>query len=212
MKQTIRLTESDLHKIVKESVNKILNEISLDTIGSADSQAQEKYNNYRRKYGENDPRTQKVKKQQQMFSGKVADEYVKGNLSKRARILSNQEKSMKGERTYVNGKGWRNDVNESILKEGGIHSDNIPSALLRDIEENFGNNSITQMDSSWYVVGVLGKYGSYEIDVPANGHCRIKLYRANKHGKSEDDQWYYYSTEWFKMCEENSENGIEEEL
>ena len=116
MKQTIRLTESDLHKIVKESVNKILNEISLDTIGSADSQAQEKYNNYRRKYGENDPRTQKVKKQQQMFSGKVADEYVKGNLSKRARILSNQEKRMKGERTYVNGKGWRNDVNEGVLK------------------------------------------------------------------------------------------------
>lgn len=27
MKQTIRLTESDLHKIIKESVNRILNEI-----------------------------------------------------------------------------------------------------------------------------------------------------------------------------------------
>ena len=27
MKQIIRLTESDLHRIVKESVNKILNEI-----------------------------------------------------------------------------------------------------------------------------------------------------------------------------------------
>ena len=117
MKQTIRLTESDLHKIVKESVNRVLNEISLDTIDSANSQAIEKYNNYKRKYGENDPRTQKVKKQQQMFSGKFSDEYAKGNLSKGARMLSNQEKRMKGERTYVNGKGWRNDVNEGSLKE-----------------------------------------------------------------------------------------------
>ena len=30
MKQIIRLTESDLHKIIKESVNKILKETRLD--------------------------------------------------------------------------------------------------------------------------------------------------------------------------------------
>lgn len=35
MKRRIRLTESDLHRVIKESVNTILNEISLDTAKSA---------------------------------------------------------------------------------------------------------------------------------------------------------------------------------
>ena len=106
--KSIRLTESDLHRIIKESVNKILNEISLDTVDSANDKAKKKYDEYKRKYGENDPRTQKVKKQQQEFSGKFSDEYVKGNLAKRARMLSNQSKRHNDERKYINGKGWRN--------------------------------------------------------------------------------------------------------
>ena len=93
-----------------------------------------------------------------------------------------------------------------ILNEGGVHFGNdidTPDAIIRDIEENWGNHSITQMDSSWYIVGIDGKYGYYEIDVPANGHCRIKQYRYNQHGNQEDDQWLHDDKEWFKWCEED---------
>jgi len=95
------------------------------------------------------------------------------------------------------------EMNESNLNEGGIHSDNTPDEIIQDIESNFGNHSVTQMDSSRYVVGVDGKYGNYEIDVPANGHCRIKRYRYNSHNNAEDDQWYHYNPEWFNYCENN---------
>lgn len=95
------------------------------------------------------------------------------------------------------------ELNDQAIKEGGIHGmeTQIPKAILDDIEENFDKSSVSPMDSSWYVVGINGKYGNYEIDIPANGHCRIKMYRYNSHGNSEDDQWYYHSTEWFDYCE-----------
>ena len=98
---------------------------------------------------------------------------------------------------------------KKIIKEGGIHN-KTPKAIIDDIEENLENSSITQMDSSWYVVGIHGKYGDYEIDVPANGHCRIKRYRYNSHNKPEDDQYYYYSTDWFEYCENNNSPKITE--
>ena len=42
-KKMIRLTESDLHKLVKESVNRVLNEISVDTLQRASDQAFDQY-------------------------------------------------------------------------------------------------------------------------------------------------------------------------
>ena len=42
-KKLIRLTESDLHRIVKESVNKVLNEISIDTLKKAQDKAFDDY-------------------------------------------------------------------------------------------------------------------------------------------------------------------------
>ena len=92
------------------------------------------------------------------------------------------------------------------LDEGGVHwRENVPDAIIQDIEGNFGNHSITPMDSSWYVVAIDGKYGFYEIDVPANGHNRIKMYKVNSHGRNEDDQWLYDDSNWFGMCEEFSQ-------
>ena len=38
-KKLIRLTESDLHKVIKESVNRVLNEISIDTLQRAQDKA-----------------------------------------------------------------------------------------------------------------------------------------------------------------------------
>lgn len=45
MKQVIRLTESDLHRVIKESVNKILNELDWRTYDSAAQKSREKHNN-----------------------------------------------------------------------------------------------------------------------------------------------------------------------
>ncbi|MBP5724338.1 MAG: hypothetical protein J6X18_12300 [Bacteroidales bacterium] len=97
------------------------------------------------------------------------------------------------------------------INEGGLHyGQNVPKQIINDIEENFGNHSVTPMDSSWYVVGVDGKYGYYEIDVAANGHCRIKMYKHNNHNKEEDDQWYHTDREWFTWCEETPEEQLYE--
>ena len=51
-KRTVRLTESDLHNIIKESVNKILNEISADF---ADRAATKAYQKAREGFGQYDP-------------------------------------------------------------------------------------------------------------------------------------------------------------
>ena len=42
-KNRIRLTESQLHRVIKESVNKVLNEISIDTLERAQNKA---FNDY----------------------------------------------------------------------------------------------------------------------------------------------------------------------
>lgn len=43
MKYRIRLNESDLHRIVKESVNRVLNEVSIDTLQRAQDKAFDEY-------------------------------------------------------------------------------------------------------------------------------------------------------------------------
>lgn len=66
MKQRIRLTESDLHGIIKESVKRVLNEISGFTAQSAGAKAQERYNNLS-KGGQNSPYGQKLQRQINTF-------------------------------------------------------------------------------------------------------------------------------------------------
>ena len=56
-KQIIRLTESDLHQMVKESVNKILAELDWKTYASAADKARERGNvSYWREKGDNSPK------------------------------------------------------------------------------------------------------------------------------------------------------------
>lgn len=43
MKKIVKLTESDLHKIVRESVNRVLNEVSIDTLRRAQDKAFDEY-------------------------------------------------------------------------------------------------------------------------------------------------------------------------
>ena len=43
MKRITRLTESDLHRIVKEPVKRVLNEVSIDTLQRAQDKAFDEY-------------------------------------------------------------------------------------------------------------------------------------------------------------------------
>ena len=47
MKRITRLTESDLHRIVKESVKRVLNEVSIDTLQRAQDKAFDEYDSIR---------------------------------------------------------------------------------------------------------------------------------------------------------------------
>jgi hypothetical protein len=59
-KKLIRLTESDLHNIVKESVNKILTELDWKTLANAEKKARERGNtSYWRERGDNSPKGSK---------------------------------------------------------------------------------------------------------------------------------------------------------
>lgn len=80
MKRKIRLTESDLHRVIKESVNTILNEISYKTANKASEEALYKSQNF---YKNGDSKNGWKKYQQSVRLGREADnrykdEYIKG--------------------------------------------------------------------------------------------------------------------------------------
>ena len=124
MKRTIRLNASELRHMIAESVKKILKETSTDTADSAKEKAKEKYSQYFNRYGENDPRTQQAYSQYIKFKNKWDSEYNKGNIARKARMLTNREKRQSGERTFVSGRGWRNNnehtnsSQDEVLKNG----------------------------------------------------------------------------------------------
>lgn len=108
MKRRIRLTESDLHRIVKEAVRRTITEITDDTVNSAAFKSLDKWRNTSSKYGQNDPRTQRAKEQHDFFNKSWNDEYEQGNTAKKARMLQHRDDQYHGRRGYVNGQGWRN--------------------------------------------------------------------------------------------------------
>lgn len=70
-KKLIRLTESDLHRIVKESVNRVLNEINTDTAISAHKKAQSDLDNMEFSWSDSDAVDKYYKRQRQ--ADKFAD-------------------------------------------------------------------------------------------------------------------------------------------
>ena len=108
-KKLIRLTEGDLHNIIMESVNKILFEISDDTISSAIDAARDKVKRYTEKYGATSPVTDQAKRQLNSFDREYAHRLCKAshNPAKYARMKKNDADRKNGERTYQNGVGWR---------------------------------------------------------------------------------------------------------
>lgn len=106
-KQVVKITETDLHDIIKEAVNSVINEISIDTVDSAAKAAKKKYNSAHLKYGQNDPRTRRAMNQSLGFNKEVSKRYNKMNDAGRSRFLNNKEDRENGKRNYIKGKGWR---------------------------------------------------------------------------------------------------------
>lgn len=100
-KKLIRLTESDLHKVIKESVNRVLNEISINTLQRAQDKAfkdfdsmlwldDEDYdenldNKRQRQYNAFKDRIHQLKSQ----GGKKVFYYKKGVIQRLKKVLSN---------------------------------------------------------------------------------------------------------------------------
>ena len=69
MKKLVRLTESDLHRIVRESVNRVLNEISTDTLHNAYQKSQNLTKNMPNL--SDDPKVQRKFRQKQTFGDEL---------------------------------------------------------------------------------------------------------------------------------------------
>ena len=106
MKQRVRLTEGDLHRIVKESVRRIINELSDDTIDSARDAADKKVKKYSERYGEGSAPHRQAQQQRNNFSEKWMNTYRKANANRQARMIKNRTDRQAGRRKYENGK-WR---------------------------------------------------------------------------------------------------------
>ena len=109
MKKLVRLTESDLHRIVKESVERILSETSTDTVDACCDAACKKFHRAKSQYADNDPRVQKAKSQLGFFNKEIDKRYEGGNDAKKARMLQNREDRRNGSRKYKSGIGWRTE-------------------------------------------------------------------------------------------------------
>lgn len=120
---TVKLTERTLRRIVKESVERIIKEVSTDTMDSATEKSKIKYKKAFDKYGKFDPRTIRSKEQHSAFKDAWDNEYSKGNNARKARMLTNREKRQNKERSYVDGKGWRNTEDKSSCEERPYHAD-----------------------------------------------------------------------------------------
>lgn len=105
MKKLIRITESDIHKMVKNAINEMVNEISDDTIDSARDKSWEKYWDNSEKYGEDDPRTSTAYDQAVNFS-RERDKRYSSSERRAARMEKNKEDRKSGKRTYQKGRGW----------------------------------------------------------------------------------------------------------
>ena len=108
-KKLVKLTESDLHKIVKESVNKVLNEIADETLRLAWIKSKKKVKDYARKYGANSPATDAATEQSNYFGNEISKRYNEAPLRKKGRMQKNFHDMDSGDRKYVKGLGWKTE-------------------------------------------------------------------------------------------------------
>lgn len=154
MKRTIKLTESDLHRIIEQVINEMP---SLDTLHAAKLASWNKTKKLGDKYGENDPRSRRAYDQYKNICNGYNDQHKKEvgdddrrNLNRAAR---NKEID-NGDLKYVSGKGWRRNKNESLDR---IVRESIKRALRESEDEfvphgyfadsNFGGKEVQISDS-----------------------------------------------------------------
>lgn len=115
-KRIIRLTESDLNRIVAESMSTILNETSTKKLANACVGAHDKARNAREKYGNGSNRHEAAKGQLQNFQDEWFRRYKEGNVKKKARMDQEMDDAYTA-RSQANQK----KVKESIDEIQGLH-------------------------------------------------------------------------------------------
>jgi hypothetical protein len=86
MKRTIRLTEGDLHRIVKESVNRILKETSDKLLNQAIDASKDKVAKYEELYGKQSVPYHHACRQAENFEKKYDERYKTANAARRAKM------------------------------------------------------------------------------------------------------------------------------
>jgi len=86
MKRLIRLTEGDLHRIVKECVNQVLNETSDAMLVRAMNASHDKVNAYKEKYGNNSYPTNAARRQNDYFYDEYDKRFNKANPKRKAKM------------------------------------------------------------------------------------------------------------------------------
>ena len=85
-KKLIRLTESDLHRIVKEAVNSIINETSDKLLTTAMDKADDKVKNYEELYGKNSYPASAARTQRKYFGTEYQKRFDNANDKRRANM------------------------------------------------------------------------------------------------------------------------------
>ena len=115
-KRIIRLTESDLHRIVAESVSMILNETSTKKLANACVGAHLKTRDTGIKYGNGSNRHEAAKNQLHNFQNEWQERYAKGNTKKKAKMDQEMDDAFAARRQANQKK-----VEESIDEIKGLH-------------------------------------------------------------------------------------------
>lgn len=138
-KRIIQLTESDLHRIVAESVSMILNETSTKKLAHACVGSQDKTRNAREKYGNGSNRHEAAKGQLSNFQKEWNKRYEKANTKKRAVMDQAMDDAYNAH---------KNKVKESVDEIKGFHGssaddwDEIGKARFRKGVEDADETSI----------------------------------------------------------------------
>ena len=149
----IRLSESDLHRIIEQVINEMP---SLDTLHAAKHASWNKTKKLGDKYGEYDPRSRRAYDQYKNICKGYEDQEEKevGNDGRRQLNRAARNKEIdNGDLKYVSGKGWRRDKNESL--------DRIVRDARRQLNRSARNKEIDNGDLK-YVSGKGWRRGKNE--------------------------------------------------
>lgn len=162
MKKIVRLTEGDLHNIIRESVNNIIQELDYKTYGNAANKSAERASGYREKSREkkwyDSILPSLARKRQDKFS-KLAD---KENDRSR-RFVSAANKAVKDQLGYKSKNGF--EYNPSLrLGDGGSVTRLYPSSYASKRIDGNRHDSYGNEYDVWDVNGEFKKQREWQPD------------------------------------------------